>query len=344
MVECEQDWVCSQGWATRNLRLCEREEKCKMIGSGLKKLANENGMQVAQGVAYGDLCGFATTLSEGAGYKLMVITTKFPDEMKRQEVEKALEGRNLMKEFRVQEFSLLDDGIFVNFSDNPGTMKKIRGFVDYFFPLLKESGAYGADVCGECGQPFGGDDAWKLINGTAYHLHESCARRIQETAQREEEQAKEDDTGSYLTGLVGALLGGIVGAIPWALLLYFGYLASIVGLIIGILANVGYNLCHGKNGKGKVAILVLAALISVLVGTFGADAITIAVMIAGGEAPGYVYADIVPMILMLLAEDGEYLVATLSNLGMGLLFAFLGMWGVLRATHKETADFKMTDL
>lgn len=315
-----------------------------MIGSGLKKLAKENGMQVAQGIAYGDFCGFATTLSEGAGYKLMVITTKFPDEMKRQAVEKAMEGRNLMKEFRVQDFSMLDDGIFVNFSDNPGTMKKIRAFVDYFFPLLKESGAYGADVCGACGQHFGGDGGWKLINGTAYHLHESCARHLQETALREEEQAKEEDTGSYLTGFVGALLGGIVGAIPWALLLYFGYLASVVGVVIGILANVGYGLFHGKNGKGKVAILVLVAVVSVLLGTFGADAITLVSMISAGEAPGFAYGDIVPFILTLLVEDGEYLTAILANLGMGLLFAFLGMWGVLRKAHSETASFKMEDL
>ena len=36
-----------------------------MIGSGLKKLASENGMKVARGVAYGALRGYAATLSEG---------------------------------------------------------------------------------------------------------------------------------------------------------------------------------------------------------------------------------------------------------------------------------------
>lgn len=46
-----------------------------MIGIGLKKLASENNMTVASGVAYGDLHGYAATLSEGAGYKLLVITT-----------------------------------------------------------------------------------------------------------------------------------------------------------------------------------------------------------------------------------------------------------------------------
>lgn len=48
-----------------------------MIGSGLKKLAKENGLRVSNGVAYGSLRGYAATLSEGSGFKQIVISTKF---------------------------------------------------------------------------------------------------------------------------------------------------------------------------------------------------------------------------------------------------------------------------
>ena len=41
-----------------------------MVGSGLKKFATENGMKVAQGVAYGNLQGFAATMVEGANIKV----------------------------------------------------------------------------------------------------------------------------------------------------------------------------------------------------------------------------------------------------------------------------------
>lgn len=54
-----------------------------MIGSGLKKLAKQNGMSVSNGVAYGSLKGFATTMSEGNGYKLFEISTTFPSLHKR---------------------------------------------------------------------------------------------------------------------------------------------------------------------------------------------------------------------------------------------------------------------
>ena len=49
-----------------------------MVGKGLQKLARNNGMMVASGVAYGNLRGFATTFTEGAGYKRMDIATSFP--------------------------------------------------------------------------------------------------------------------------------------------------------------------------------------------------------------------------------------------------------------------------
>lgn len=315
-----------------------------MIGSALKKLANENDMKIAQGVAYGAFHGFAATLSEGAGYKLIVVTTKFPDAEKRVALEDQMGQHNLMKEFRVQNLAFMEDGVIINFYDNPGTMKKLRAFVDYFFPLLAQSGAMGAEYCCECGQAFVGNDTWQLVNGTAFRVHESCARRMAETAQREEEQLREEDTGSYGTGLVGALVGGIIGAIPWAIVLYLGYFASVVGLLIGFLANKGYGWFKGKNGKAKLVILIVAALFSVCLGTFGADAITLVSMIAAGEMPGMAYGDILPLIIEVLLTDGEYLTITLTNIALGMVFALLGMWGVLRQTKNETASFKMKEL
>lgn len=57
-----------------------------MIASGLKKLAKEYGMSVDKGIAYGSLGGFAATLSEGAGYKLIVFSTHFDDSVGRTNV------------------------------------------------------------------------------------------------------------------------------------------------------------------------------------------------------------------------------------------------------------------
>lgn len=315
-----------------------------MIGSGLKKLAQEHNMTISDGVAYGGLHGYAVTLSEGMGYKTIVIATKFTDPQKGAELLALANSRNLMKEFRVLKLIFAEEGgILVQFHDNPGTMKKLRAFVDWFFPLLPQYTATGVDLCFECGLPLTGG-SWKLMGDAAFHLHESCADRIQRTITQEEEARREADTGSYLTGLLGAALGGLLGAIPWAALAYLGYFAAIVGFLIGWLVNKGYDLLHGKQGKGKVVILILTSVLSVVLGTLAVDAVSLAQMIAAGELPFYTYADIPYMIAYLFLVDSEYLTATLLNLGMGLLFAFLGLFGILRQAHHSTKSFRMKDL
>ena len=140
------------------------------------------------------------------------------------------------------------------------------------------------------------------------------------------------------------VLGSAIGAVVWSVILYFGYVTSLVGLLIGFLAEKGYNLFRGKQGKGKIAILVLAVILGVLVGNFGADVFTLVQMIAAGELEGFVYGDIPMLILVVLLEDSEYLMATLSNIGMGLLFAGLGVWGLLRRANAEVSATRVVDL
>ena len=154
----------------------------------------------------------------------------------------------------------------------------------------------------------------------------------------------EEQGGSYLSGVLGAFLGALVGSVIWALVLLAGYVASIVGLAIGFLAKLGYDLLKGKQGKGKIVILILAVFFGVVFGTLAADAIDLARMIGSGELPDFVMGDIPSLILFLLVEDPEYMGAVLSNCGMGLLFAALGVFGLLRKTKKEVSSIRVIDL
>ena len=49
-----------------------------MIGTGLKKLANENGMKVANGLAYGTFRGYSAAFWDGSGTKTMMLSTSIP--------------------------------------------------------------------------------------------------------------------------------------------------------------------------------------------------------------------------------------------------------------------------
>ena len=73
-----------------------------MIGSALKKLAAENGLTISGGIAYGNYQGYAITLSEGAGYKLLTVSTHLTDTACNW-LNSQLSGHDLMKEFRVED-------------------------------------------------------------------------------------------------------------------------------------------------------------------------------------------------------------------------------------------------
>ena len=313
-----------------------------MVGSALKKLAAENNMKVNKGVAYGSFHGYAATFSEGSGYKLISLTTTFPDMEKLNELQRNLDKINLMKSYRVQELLFGPDFISIRFYDNPGTMKKLQAFVEWFFPMLEEAEATKAHICTECkGEIEAG--SWKLINGMAFYLHDSCAESVKRMIAQQEEVQKEEKTGSYLTGYIGAHLGALVGAVIWSVVWGIGYVASVIGFVTGWLADKGYNLLHGKQRKGKVVILILAVIFGVLLGTFGGEAVSLAMAINSGELPDFVYADI-PYILLFLLFDSEYLLSIGGSIVMGLLFAGLGVYSVLKRANREVSGTKVVDL
>ena len=317
-----------------------------MIGSGLKKLATEYGMSVSHGVAYGNLGGYAATLSEGKNYKQIVFSTRFPDATKKGEFLEWLnsqDSKQLNKDYRVNRIGFTDTIVEVLFLDTVGTMKKIYAFLEWFLPVLGEYSAASVDICPECGCQIV-DGSWVMVDGVCYHVHTACADKIERDIVSDNEQEKQERTGSYLSGALGAFLGATLGAIVWAAVLLLGYVASIVGFVIGWLAEKGYSLLKGKVGKVKVVILILAVIFGVLLGTFAADAFSLVGMINAGELPGAGYGDIPLIILVTLLESPEYLTGTLSNVGMGLLFAALGVFGLMRKAGKEAAGTKFVKL
>ncbi len=313
-----------------------------MIGSGLKKLAAENGMKVSKGIAYGGLCGYAATMYEGWGWKRICFSTTFPDAAQRGLLIDVVNLADIQKRYRVQTLNISSKNIVIHFLDTVGTMKKIREFLDWFIPLMNQHGATKMDICTECGMQIT-DGCWKLIGDIAYYMHSACAEKVSNQIADEAEQRKQDDEGSYGAGFVGAILGAAIGAVAWAVILNMGYVASVVGLLIGFLAEKGYTLLGGKRGKGKVIILTVAVVLGVVLGTLGADAFTLITMIGNGEL--YInYGDIPQFLLMLLREDVEYAAAVQANTLTGLLFAGIGVFAFLMKAGKEATQVKIIDL
>jgi flagellar basal body-associated protein FliL len=119
-----------------------------------------------------------------------------------------------------------------------------------------------------------------------------------------------------------------------------GYVASLAGLAIGFLAEKGYNLLKGKQGKGKLWILIVAILFGILLGTLGGYTVMLMKELDFQISVGESFTAIVQAI----SQDADARTEFLSNMGMGILFAALGVYGILRNTRKAVADTKVTVL
>ena len=315
-----------------------------MIGSGFKKFALANGLSVSGGIGYGNLRGFQATLSEGSGFKQMVICTKFPDVEKLNALQATLNSVNLQKDYRIQQFSFAPNGIVIVFFDNPGTMKKIEAFTDWFFPLLTESQAYGADICPECGEPLYGNGVWRKISGIAGCYHPACAEKLSQELVDEQEAKEQADNGTYVSGAIGALIGALIGAVVWALVLNAGYVMSIIGLLIAFLADKGYDLLKGRQGKGKIVALIISVIIGVAAGTILSVVMELTGMINEGLLPGYATGDIPQLFLDNMANNPAFSSIVYQNFFQGLLFAAIGVVFFISQAAKKVSSPKMTEL
>jgi len=309
-----------------------------MILYGLKKFSKEHQMKIDQGRAYGAFRGYAVSLYEGSGWKALDITCLIPEEEREQELRDILASVDLRKSYRVISLEIKETGVYIRFHDNPGTMKKMLAFIDWFFPLLDQSGATGADICTQCGTKIS-DDTWYNIGGTAYHMHKSCSERLERLESEKGTLDDEERPTSYLSGTMGAFLGAMLGAVLWGVVYYIGYVASIVGFVIGILASKGYDLMRGRQSRKKLIILVLVSMIAVIFGTLGAYTYELVNLINSGNLAGYSYADI-PWMMQVILQDVETLKLIVYDIGLGLLFAFLGLSIVLHKVNYENKDYR----
>lgn len=315
-----------------------------MLGPAYKKLARNYNFTLHEGVAFGKINGFLTTISEGMGYKELFICLSFPEDTVRARVQSAI--LDSAKQHRIVNFEVSDRFVFVSFLDNPGTMKCIEAFIGWFYPFLTEAGARGVSHCPECGEPLSTEDrVRKLINRRAYLMHRACAQRVTHDLSLHN-QASAEEKGNYGRGAVGALIGGMVGAIPWAVVYVMGYFVGLLGLLIGFLAMKGYTLFGGRVKKPTVFILLGVIVFSVLFGQLLGDFISLAQFVLSDEGALFEMSDIPRLFYLILTEDGDYRSSFIYNIVMGLVFAGLGAFSIFQKLSKEiqTKTIVMSDL
>lgn len=346
-----------------------------MIGSGFKKLANEFHMNIDSGVAYGWIKGCYVSLSDGAGYKRMaiyigshhatdepkaVMEGEIPDHMKAADavadyiLEKAgsdFKTYRLMPQrskTQLPAVVLAQGGsvVHVNFFDNPGTLKCIRNFIEDVLPGIAPMTT--PRECFMCGGEEDSTFRLMLLSDQAVvPMHSACADKIEAAMQT----IKENTPSAFpLLPILGALIGALLGAAVWALIGIMGYIASIVGFLIAFLASKGYDLLGGKAGKLKLFTLILCVILAVFAGTAASQIYFIHDYYQEAVAELQPWEEAVPemefiqRIIPDLLSDSEFMGSMAKDIGLGLLFAALGCFRLVKlsgSTLKEQMKPKL---
>lgn len=75
--------------------------------------------------------------------------------------------------------------------------------------------------------------------------------------------SSEKGNGNIIAGVVGAFLFSLIGGLLYFAIYQCGYIAGIIGLVIFVLANFGYNLFSKSKNKASIAGLVTSIIITV---------------------------------------------------------------------------------
>lgn len=309
-----------------------------MVGKGLKTFAAEKGLTVSNGVAYGVYRGFMLSMQEGNGWKSAAFAVRFPDETAMQTAVGFLNDKSVKKQYRISGCEAALSCVSVTFADNPGTMKRIREFIEVFCDKLVALGGVGVTHCSSCGMPLdGGAGVPAMMNGIVFYMHEGCLQRDTAEFLRTKEEISQN--GNIATGILGALLGAVIGAIPWAIAYYYGWFVAILGLLIGIAAKKGYELFHGKECKVKGVVIILATVLGVFFGE--SAAIIYAVYntwLADPEiaAQGVTVLDAAFGFFSALFTDSSLIGDMAADIFLGLVFAGLGIYQTVLAVFKST--------
>lgn len=196
-------------------------------------------------------------------------------------------------------------------------------FLDDLAARLSELGL--ADACWSCNHAR--ETAPALSGPAAYWLCDDCYGKV-EAASNAAKDARRIDSGRVAVGFLGALAGGLAGSVLWVLIGIAGFYASFAGLAIAWAAVKGYGLVKGKPNAATPWIIGVSVVVSML----AAESVGLVIQIVkAGREQGLPVGvlDGIRLLPLFLSDPGIAGEAT-QNLLLGLLFAGLGSWRIVR--------------
>lgn len=147
---------------------------------------------------------------------------------------------------------------------------------------------------------------------------------------KEPREKKSKASGSYVTGIIGAIVGGIIATIPWVLMYVYGnMMLSALAILIAAGELLGYKLLKGKMTKAVPIIIMAIAIVIVSVTTL----LVIPSVLLYNE--GVVVS---VNTLKVLYADSEFTGAITQDFILAVVFTILGASVITANIKKQIAE------
>lgn len=194
--------------------------------------------------------------------------------------------------------------------------------------LLKESGIRPQTSCPVCNGK--NCDSFALMGQSYQPVHARCVNKYQDTVKEMAE--KNELSGNYITGFIGAVLGGIIGTIPSTLTIWFAErIYAVLFALIPLCAYYGYKLLRGKMNKVCIAITFVVSIAAVYF-------IEISLMVLYlVNTYQYSLSDSISDTILVLQQPGSFEAITKDSIS-SFVFVIIGIfitWGQIATTNRS---------
>ena len=137
--------------------------------------------------------------------------------------------------------------------------------MDAFTGALRENGIPPADTCAISGAP-NPDSLCPIYHGYSGSYQPVCASAVRSrNLETQERLETNENSGSYLLGILGAVLGMLVGLIPNVLtILFTETIYAMLFALVPLAAMFGYKLFRGKMNTVSVVVVIVVSLLGVV--------------------------------------------------------------------------------
>ncbi len=222
---------------------------------------------------------------------------------------------------KITEYSLEKSKVNIIYIENDD--ETIDNFLNNIVNKINEIN--GKCICSNCENT---ENLSFYSNGNVYSLLcEKCGTNV--INQFEDDKNK---ANNYVKGFFASLIGALIGSALWIIIGAFGFFASIAGLAISYCAFKGYGIAKGKLSRKGIILNVIAIIIGFLFAQYAVLFIEFMKEFENMNLLGFI--QFTPIIF----TDFEFIKSLLPDIGLGILFAFLGTYRTIINNYKSAKN------